>query len=330
MLPKRIEEYKDFLEGKGHSEITVKTSVTNIRSFYIAHGIHVPRQKLKYRHTDTVERVVRTVDDLPSQGDIVLALKNCNIKYQAVILVMATSGMDASTVLSLDVGDFVHGLGSSARFQSGETGVDKVLDIDQTVSDIEDNGGGLISWHVTRRKLHREDQTPQYYDTYSTPEASLRILKYLEQYPPRNWSDSPLFRATSRGHRLATRALFDYFRKINEKCGWGRTGRLIYFRSHNLRKWFSNQLASAGMPQRNIDYLLDHRPGGRVHNAYFKPNPDELRKSYMEHMAYLGVGEDILVRTITTDDLAKVELLEKRVRELEELKVMRDLFDQLP
>lgn len=329
-LPQRIERYKDYLESRGYSELTVKASVTNIRSFYLAHGIHIPKQKLKYRHTDTVERVVRTVDDLPGRGDILLALKNSNIKYQSIILVMATSGMDASTCLSLDISDFTRGLGGTAQFMDEETSVNHQLDIGETRDNINKNGGGVVSWHVTRRKLHREDQTPTYYDTYSTPEASLRILEYLEQYPPTNWGDTPLFRATSRGRRLPPRALHDYFRKLNTRCGWGRTGRLIFFRSHNLRKWFSNQLASSGMPQRNIDYLLDHRPGGRVHNAYFKPNPDELRAAYVEHMAYLSLGEEIRVRTITTDDLAKVELLERRVRELEELKRAWELYDQLP
>lgn len=323
-LPQRIEAYKDYLEGRGQSELTVKTAVTNIRSFYIAHGITPPRQKLKYKHTDTIERVVQSTDDLPGRDEIITAMNMANLKYRAIIGVMATSGMDASTTLSLNLQDLVNGLGEMAKLD-----VDKQLNIGETRGNVEENNEGIVEWTVSRLKLQREDKAIEYYKTYSTPEAVLHLLEYLEHYPPPQ-ATSPLFRATHKGRRLPTRALHDYFRKLNTRCGWGNVGRQIYFRSHNLRKYFANQLQGSRMSQQDIDYLMNHKGMGRVHHTYFKPNPQELRRKYIENMDVLSLQEDIRVRTVTTDDLDMIHDLKRRVKELEELKQMRDLFDQLP
>ena len=47
---------------------------------------------------------------IPSKEDIIKALNLCNTKYQAIILLMSSSGISVGDVLNLKVSDFLNGL----------------------------------------------------------------------------------------------------------------------------------------------------------------------------------------------------------------------------
>ncbi len=227
--------------------------------------------------------------------------------------------MDASTLTTLNIDWFIEGLDTNAvTTQSG------LLDIGATREKVNQSNSPVVAWRAVRPKMIRDGQG-SYYTTFSTPEAIHSILDYLEAVPPRDQT-VPLFRRyTSNHNKLNARNVFDYFRQLNTRCGWGTVGRQIYFRSHNLRKYFSNRLMSreSTMSFENVEYLLNHQHWNSTQRAYYKPDVDELRQEYLENMHLLSITEDVQVRVVTTEDLEDLERMRTRMDHLE--RYLKDL-----
>jgi integrase len=297
-----LKEFKEYLEIKDYSERTVKENIIAVKSFYNFRQIVIPKTNFKYRQTDTADKVVKTVEDLPGEKEIRQALTFANPLVKAIILVMISSGMDASTVTSLRVKDFVEGLKDMAVIN--ENGL---LDIDKTREKVNRINGPIVIWNVRRQKLGLNGQD---HTTFSTPEAIMAILFYLEYHFPPSFN-GPLFR-TLNGKKI-TKGLFSYyFRELNRKCNFGMLGRFIYFRSHNLRKFFANQM-DIPMGRPDTDYMMGHlREKNRVSGTYFKPDINTLRLKYKQNMNKLSVTEEVTYREVNDERLQELEELEKR------------------
>lgn len=312
-LKARLKKFKEDLESKNYSERTVKENIMVVKSFHSFFEIAPPKTNFKYRETDTADKVVKTVDDLPGKDEIRQALTFAELPVNAIILVMISSGMDASTVTSLRVRDFIEGLADMAITTENE-----LLDIDKTRSKVESVNGPIIIWNVRRKKLGLKGHD---YFTFSTPEAIMAILSYLEYHPPPT-PDDMLFRTTD-GNKIRENLFSYYFRELNRKCGFGKLGRYIYFRSHNLRKFFANSMDPV-LGRRDTDYLMGHlREKNRVDGTYYKPDISSLSLLYKQHMDKISVTEEVNYREVTDERLQELKEGEKirdeKIQKLEEM-----------
>ena len=94
-VKKYLLDFKDYMETNNYSSHNITNTLTMVRTFYTEYDIMLPKMQLKRKHN------VESVEDIPSKNDIKLALKNCNPKFQAIILLMSSSGMGSAEVRSL-------------------------------------------------------------------------------------------------------------------------------------------------------------------------------------------------------------------------------------
>lgn len=313
---KKLKGFKEYLEKRKYSENTVKEAITAIRSFHNYYEITPPRTKFQYKETNTTHRVVKKVEDLPGRDEIFQAVTAAKPIMKAIILTMASSGMEASTIRRLTLETFTDSLGDMAITDKND-----MLDLEETRRKLERINGPIAMWNVRRKKLGLKGHD---YYTLSTPESIDYILDYLEKYPPSSPSD-PLFR--NRKQKAISEALFtNNFKRVNTLCNFGKLGRYIYFRSHNLRKFFGNMMDPV-LGRRDTDYLMGHqREKDLVSRSYYQPDMKALRILYKQHMGKVTITETIKFRGVTADRLIE---LERRDEERdEEMKQLRKDFDR--
>ena len=306
-IKSHIQHFKEYLTDKGYSPSHIKIAVTVIRTFYRDMEIEIPYARRQRTRQDDPGSVA----DIPSKEDILNALEYATPKYRAIILLMASSGMGRGEVLSLIVQDF---LDSIQKYT--QSTVNLPLDIGEIIKNVTGRRGGVARWTVTRQKTGF-----QYY-TFSSPESIVAILKYLERYPPQSL-DEHIFR----GHYnkpMNQDSLNVYFNHLNRKLGFGKSGRLAYFRSHNLRKYFTNMLYKAGLPQLSIDWMLGHRIKNRVTEAYFKPDPETLEQHYLRALPYVTIKGKVEVQVITDERRMLGHLLRTELQKISVIPLKED------
>lgn len=312
-IKKYLKKCQEYLENEDHTPLSVKINLSTIRSFYRYFDIQLPNQRAKYKKN----RVTITTKDLPGRGEISKALKYSNIKYQAIILTMSSSAMGASEVLSLKVKDLINGLGENVSLKE-----DGLIDIAKTRKIMELKENNIITWYVTRQK------TGHNYITFSTPECIEAIINYLESHPPLSPEDR-LFRAKGK-KQLKQKSLFEYFRKLNIRCGWDKMGRQSYFRSHHLRKFWANQMEKRSLGYKSSRLLMGHTADSIQDStgaAYFKPDHDHLRQQYIQSMDAVMINWKVKVKVVTDEKLKKME---KKIQKLEEeAKKRNELLDSI-
>ena len=305
-ITKRMQRFKEYLEEKGFSPSHIQIALTVVRTFYRDMDITMPYS----RRQRTLQENPGSTEDLPGREDIQLALDNTTIKYRAIILIMASSGMGRGEVLSLTVQDFLDSIETYLREPPKLP-----LDIGEITLRVTGRRGGIARWKVTRRK------TGFPYFTFSSPESIMAILKYLERYPPLSL-DEPIFKGQY-PKPMSMNSLNVYFNELNKKCKFGKNGRQAYFRSHNLRKFFTNMMSRAGIQQLNIDFMLGHRVKNKVTEAYFKPDPKTLEEQYMRALPYVTIKEKVEVRVVTDERLQELE------REIADVKKTKKILEEI-
>jgi integrase len=192
-------KYRQHLITQNKSPLTIKNTMATIRSFYNEYEIELPKIKINV----PLEEKLITKDDLIQKTDIIQVLKNTNIKYRAVILLMASSGMGSAEVRYLTINDFL---------KSIEITINEPFSIGELIQKVDKINIPLAIWRITRRK------TRMPYFTFSSPESIDAILDYLQKREYKQGAlkiDSYLFDVE--GHQTASKSFVNYFEKLNER-----------------------------------------------------------------------------------------------------------------
>ena len=185
-IKKHFLEYKEYLQSRDYTQLTISTSFTVIRTFYKDFDIFLPYMKISKKSNR-----VETIENLPNTENISYALKFANLKYRAIILLMSSSGMGKAEILSLTYHDFLKSIESYVNIS---TDVDEITDI---LTKKHDNNELIVAtWHIIRIKTNYP------YYTFSTYESIDAILNYLKSDPPES-ENSFLFR-TRQSQQLAS------------------------------------------------------------------------------------------------------------------------------
>lgn len=308
-VKKYLTEYRKYLEKKGYSENYIRTDLTILRGFYNEYDIELPKSRVKIERKNSND----DINNLPTTDDILKALTFSNLKFTAIILLMVSSGMASAEIRNLTYRDFVNAVKSYL-----EKSRNSLLDIYKIADQLREKEV-VPEWHIKRKK------TKNYFYTFSSPESTRAILDYLEVSPPKKLDD-PLFR--SKGKKISELNFSTYFKRLNERCNFGKRGRQIYFRSHNLRKIFATKLYSAGLSQLTIDFLIAHRLNP-ITEAYFKADPSKLKSEYLKVLDNLTFREKVKVTRVESKEYQelfkknlemekKQQVLERMVKELME------------
>ena len=173
---------------------------------------------------------------------------------------MSSSGSAKAETLSITVGMFLEGC------------VD-YLEEKPTSNNISETIKALSDRHDIVPLIYlRRIKTDKWYYTCCSPEASYIIIEALKIRKNLQWNDK----------------LFDYtpsliltkFQEINDNNNWGYVGAYRRFRSHALRKFMASNI---GLPRDQVD-SFQGRAKDMIQEAYFKQDPQALKKIYMNNM----------------------------------------------
>ncbi len=299
--------FHQFLKDKNHTYQTIKKQLSIVKTFYREYDIEIPRMRIG---RDNIE-VRQLSTDIPGQEDIKIALSNCNKKYQAIILLMSSSGMGMAEIRHLTVQDFKNSLNYKGNIREIE-------------SLLEKNSDRLLGWwHGPRYK------TTMNYFTYSSPESTKAIIDYLSTLPKPLDDNDPLFPTVHKSKMISESAFVDMFQVIDTRCKFPRVSKKKrFFSSHKLRKFFGTTLISCKIQKLYADWLLGHKIPPQD-EAYFKANPGSVKSEYLKALPYLTITEKVETRIVTDERLLK---LEDRLSKLEEenkmLKIQKEIETQ--
>lgn len=287
-----LDNFEEYLEEK-YKENTLKSYLSIIKSFYKFNRIQVP-ETIRRPPNPTPEQ---SLEQLPNLDDIKKAISFSDIKYQALIVLLASSGMRQGDARTITLKHLINSLKEYAKIN-----VNDLVDIEEIRYKLPEKIGP-IRWDKWMQKKRR------YYTTYSTPESLEFILKYLEAQPPEDYSDDTYLFRSSRTNAFLTRNAFnEYFEKLDRRCKFpSRPGELIFFRPHNLRRWFGNQLKKTELGYTDTRHLMGHLIRDPTGRAYLKPDFGHLRTLYYKNMNEVTIFGKVEVHNITDEKVMKVE-----------------------
>jgi len=274
-IQRRLLEYNKHVEPL-FTYKTRKTVISIIRSFYNEYEIALPKMKVRQDLEDAKneeDQKIPTIDHIRS------AVELANSKYKGIILLLATSGMGINEMIHITLQDYYTALGIEKYDPS------IIAELKNEVS-----RHTIPSFKIFRRK------TRYPYTTFCTPEAMEAINEYLRiEYqdcnPPTD-PNTPLFQPYQyeiKGTGLLTRnSLSRYFRQINQKMGWGKSGSFSFFHPHTLRRFFATTLTMNRVPELYVHWFLGHTIP-KTTEAYFKSTPIALKTEYIRIIPYLSL-----------------------------------------
>lgn len=301
-IVKRLIRFKKWCKKQGHSQLTQKIEISRVKSFYRTFIDTIPDV------TVTVKRKSGSIEDLPTDNDLRLAHHHANIKYKAIILLMHSSGMAIEEIRSLLYHDF---LKSISDYYKPPPGLE--LDINLIASALEKEDV-IATW-----KGHVRGKTNQPFLTFNTPETTGAILTYLKQSPPTNIKD-PLFRVSRKSNTGFKRdTASDYFRHLNRRCGFEKTGKKWHYTTHDNRRIFASKLTEEDVSYLKFKYFMGHVLKA-VDGSYAKiPRAEKMKETYLRVMPRLTLLEEVNIREITTEDKAEFEAMKRREQEKDDI-----------
>jgi integrase len=322
-ITKYLDDFEDHLEAN-MSEKTLQQYMNIVRTFYKFNEIELPIS-IRRSPNPTPET---SLEDIPNVDDIQKAISFSDIKYNAFIILLASSGMRQGDARSLILEQLVNALNMYAEIK-----VNDLSNIGE-VKDLLPKTIGPIRWDFWMEKKKRK------HSCFSTPESLKYILRYLEHHPPKKFEDDTfLFRNYQKGKGvvdgfIGRRSFNSAFRDINRRCNWGiRPNGYIFFNPHILRSWFANQGAYSDLGQDNTRLLMGHRVKDATGKAYIKPNYKVLYKLYYEFMDEFTIFNRVEVHDITDERVKTLESenkeMKKRLDALERGKERKDRLKEI-
>lgn len=307
-----LEDFEDYLENGEYSELNLRNSIATIRAFYTFYGIELPKTTRRPPNPEPEQ----TLEDLPGADDIRKAISHASIKYQAMIVLMASSGMRQGDCRGLTLKNFVDTISEYA-----DIGMNDLTDVTYVREMLPDTVGPL-TWNIWMQKRKR------YYTCFSTPESLDFILSYLDYKPPVNLDPETFLFRNPREDYMKRKSFNGYFKLLDQKCQFPERKGFIYFRPHNLRKWFGNQLKKTELGYTKTEILMGHQIQDDTGRRYLKHDYAHLRKLYYKNMDNLTLFGKVEVHDLTEE---KVKLLEARdIQREKDIQFMMDMLKNNP
>jgi integrase len=251
-----LEEYIDHMQARNLSQATIKIDLRHIASFFRINGVdlRLPYDLSSWSSCNEIA---------PSREELVKTLDIADLREKVIVTMLAVSGLRVGTLVKLQ---YRHVRNDFER--------------------------GIIPVHV-----HVEAEITKgkrrSYDTFLNEEAFDYLKAYLnarkkgtENIPPEQIQDeSPLIR-TTRCKQVKTVTVNTVYCVVHElfvKAGilksnsWRKKYEL---KTHSLRRFFRTEMASLGVDQDYVNFMMGHASRDRYHDVRMK-GIEYLRGVYM-------------------------------------------------
>lgn len=246
------------------SDKSVRSYFSKIGTVFRHFGLEIPQLP----QVKMEKGYVSSYNDLPTHAMIKTACEQSPLDLKSLILFMSSSGSAKAEALSITVEMFL-------------TGCNEYLDEPADATNIQDTLKALSDKHDIVPLIYlRRIKTDKWYFTCCSPEASYMIIESLKTRKNLEWTDK-LFEYTPS-------LILARFQEINDNNNWGHVGAYRRFRSHALRKFMASNI---GLPRDQVD-SFQGRAKDMIQEAYFKQDPQSLKKIYLEAMHRVMVYEN--------------------------------------
>lgn len=304
-IRKHLIKWKDHLingisptTGRKYAQNTRKKMFDHVCYFYQEFEVELPK-KIKMK-AETEEEL--SIDDLPDVEDLRFTLNNTNLRTQAIILLMCSSGLAKLDVRSFKYKDFLKSIGDYYKPSQSD-----LFDIEFIIENLK--GIDVIgTWEGNRRKKAKGKKKGSKYITFHTPETTRYILNYLKTDPPKSVDDY-LFRY--QGRQITEEAWDKYFNLLNKRCGFPKIGNESYMASHNFRRRFGTLLTEKEVDFRRAEIMMGHLLPKTQRSYYKTLTVKTMKKTYLEVMPALCIIDEMETRVLTDEKLAEFERREQ-------------------
>lgn len=307
-IKKRFSGYINFLRDENKTPNTIKSYLGSVKAIYSDNDIDTPKIQLSSREV----RRFTDIETFDIKEDIIKIAEIANPRDRSIILLQSSSGMGASEVRHLTVGDYINALKKYGNVHvSGIFRIPNLFEIERILAENEDLIG---EWAVRRYK------TGMPYYTFSSPESMRSIHKYLEYRTRQNCKirnlDDYLF-VTKNNTKIKITRFMGIYSDLDDVMGFQRRSNgFRHITSHIPRKFFMNTLLSNKVDKLKIDWMVGHIPIS-MDQSYFFANQKDLKEEYTKALPDLTLLEEIKMKVFESEDY-------KRLKELEEQEKIKD------
>ena len=309
-LNEAFDDYISFLIDSNYAAKTIKLHITRVKGFFHAFKLRpTPEPVISKHHVPEDSKYSLKVEDIRK------AVQNSPPTYQAFFITQAQTGLSLSDAILLDVEDFIQ-----AVSKKGE-------DITIKEAIYRAKNDNMIGCFDLRRK-----KTSVEFYTFVGPEALRYIASllesrdeiYLKPKCPIFMKDISRLSKSKEDYqkdlRLKPDAVKNYVARMH------RTRHIFprieidgkhknYFRTHKLRKWFSNQLRfKAGFSSDDTKYLMGQKTGDVLEQYIDTNNYNALKGNYRKALPYLAITEEIVMEE-NQEAIEKLEMDNKHLHE---------------
>lgn len=268
-IKKRLYQFRIYqLEKTDLKTSTVISNMGRINALYSHFDIELP--KLPPLKSDKEFEI--TYNDLPSKKQIAMAVWISGIRVASLILFMASSGVGRVECANMTVGDFID---ACSQYHTKNT-------LPEILEELYKSRENIVpTFYIYREKTKKK------YFTFSTPEATQAIVKWLMIRLEICRENGEELKMEDSLWDWTTRQITYRFSIINDELGFGFKGTYRSLRPHMLRKFHASNI---GLSRDDID-LLQGRSRGVVYESYIKANPKTLKKRYMDVMENVTISK---------------------------------------
>ena len=296
----RINQFREYLQTEQRYSISTKNLIiTKIKSTYKHYNLYFP-------NVHSFNNTIQKKKQIPTMEDVKIAVTNTNnIKLQALILFMVSSGCRRSDTCQLTIKDIIK---ATNEYHNAHN----IYDVIQTLQLRDDI---IPNFEATSIKTNTT------YITFCSNEAIQKILLHLKQ----RINNGETLTNDMKVFNIAPSSISKLFRDINDKMGWGYVGKKRYFHPHALRKRFSTELNRCGISNNHRNLMLGHKVN-ILDDTYVAWDVETLKNDYLKALNNLTITEEINYVELTQED--KLELIALR-KETEQLKEELNSWKQL-
>lgn len=305
-------KFHAYMEDQKLKPSTMKTKMGVVRSFYGNYKIELP-DNIQI----TIPHQIIREGDIPNLEDIKKGVElTKHLKYKAIILLIATSGIRSGDIRHFTVGDF---LNATKEYHNG------------TLDDLLHSKENIIpTWDFIPRKTMKQGNICI---TFNSPEASRYIIDYLKQRLERGETldnDSFLFRS-NKSNQYSIKGFLWIFSSINHELFGKDKHNRDFFRAHNLRKFFLSTFRQKSNDSFTIKVIAGHSFRRNNDENYQEIPIYEIKKQYMQVIPFLSI-KDTRVYTIKSKEykeLQKQYLNDSKAKDVEIKKLKEEKDEEM-
>ncbi len=330
----KILDFRDHLESQNLAPMTIANRMKVVSSFYKYYYIQMPI-------TPKSEKAILPLEEnalIPTKEEIRQALTIADPLERALILVGCSSGLAVADICNLKLSDFRNGYDPETQITTLK--LRRVKTNFDFITFLTPEASKAVNDYIEFRNriVKRPNRITKPIEKQKTVNDSgyLFICRHIPEEYLKTHEESlrQLDEATviSMYQHLAEDA------RINTEFGSWNT-----FRSHNLRKWFNNQLKKAGCDLESKEFMMAHRTreSRGFYNAQ-KQDPEGLREKYKKIIPFLTIEKPLDVsespeylrikqeNQILQAETARHVVERSEIQELRgEMKRMKEIMDSM-